>query len=337
MQIQFEAKTDSGKKKPRISILAPAKLNLFLEVLGKRPDGFHEIQTVMCPISLTDRVTVEVAESSDISLQLTCPPQTHSASFAAQEDPAWQIPVGPENLAVRAAQAVSRLLGVPHGCKIFLEKNIPAAAGLGGGSSDAAAVVVACLHLWHTWDRELATRVCNELGSDITFFLGSPDRFGMAFAQGRGEQCTTLSEQPELEFLVTHPPAGCSTGEIYARFERKGPVRDAQKIIAACKAGQIQKIGAELSNALQFPATSTSVWIGRQLELLQDSGNEFCLMTGSGSSCFALWNPLTADATIAAAVEDLKRRARATGIHRVYSATAWYAQSIEQQLRSARQ
>lgn len=309
----------------RIDILAPAKLNLFLEVLGRREDGFHEIETVMCPISLCDRLTVELnASGPAIELDVILPePSEFSEKYPA--DAAWKVPSNEDNLVVTAARAVQAALGTQLGCHIRLEKRIPSGAGLGGGSSDAAAIIVACLKLWAQWDRRLATKVAAGLGSDIPFFLGNEERIGMALGTGRGEQCRVLSMEPALDFLMMHPPQGCPTGEIYAGYRSGADPRRSNEIIRACETGQFQKIGAELFNALQSVAARLNPWVDIQLALLRESGLNYSLMTGSGSSCFAL---LGSHERLA----HLMEKANAAEIDRVYSVATWYAPSIEQQL-----
>jgi 4-diphosphocytidyl-2-C-methyl-D-erythritol kinase len=314
-----------------IEIQTPAKVNLFLEVLGKRADGFHQIETVMCPISLFDRLTLEPTSAPKIEFELILPretPKVTRGNIASSSDPAWQIPGDASNLVVRAATRVQAELGTTQGCRIRLEKNIPAAAGLGGGSSNAAAVVTACLLAWSRWDRELATRVCSEIGSDVPFFLGAPTHFGIALATGRGEACQVIAAQPAMSFVVTHPPVGCSTKSVYDAYVKMGEVRDYRTILASCEDGQFENIGAGLFNALQFPAESLTGWIGQQLRLLQHCGAKHTLMSGSGSSCFALL-----DGTMAAS--ELCQRVRfeglTAGLSRVYEARAWYGPSIESQ------
>ncbi len=310
-----------------LTVRAPAKINLYLQVLGKREDGFHEIETVMCPIDLFDELVIEAWDRPDIELSIDCP-------AADPADPAWQIPATQQNLVVRAAEAVRRATDAKSGCRIQLTKNIPAAAGLGGGSSDAAATLVACLHLWASWDRKLALELAAQLGSDIPFFLGSQERIGLARAVGRGEKCNLLDAAPPLQVCITHPPSGCSTQQIYATLQgldRGGPKENhAEEIMHACKTGQFQKIGAQLFNALQLPAYRLNEWVERQLTLLANCGFQYSLMTGSGSACFALVD--TDDPGALERREQVVGRAKSLGIQRVYFTEAWYGPSIEQQL-----
>ena len=198
MQIQWPRQDGS------VRIDTPAKLNLFLEVLGKRSDGYHELSTVMCPIDLWDRVEVCPRGDQQVVLELILPDRPSPA------DEAWNIPQNPTNLVVRAVELARSQLAISTGCHIRLEKNIPAAAGLGGASSDAAAAVVASLLLWSQWARRLASHLCAQLGSDLNFFLGSEAGFGLMHATGRGETTRLLPQQPPLAFWMTHPPRGCA-------------------------------------------------------------------------------------------------------------------------------
>ena len=306
----------------RVEILAPAKLNLFLEVLGKRGDGYHEIDTIMCPIALCDRLTVErLTSTRDISLEVALP------VGAIGSEAAWNIPVDDRNLIVLALKRLQGLLGSTHGCHVLLEKQIPAVAGLAGGSSDAAAAVCAGLLLWSHWDRELATSVCAGLGSDIPFFLGDRQGIGLARATGRGERIELLSMTPAIEFILTHPPVGCSTAEVYRRLELPRSPRSPTRMLDALATGEIQKIGNALFNALQFPEGEVTGWIDRQLTIYRNAGLEHCLMTGSGSCCFAV---LGKDQ--AGNIAQAKEAATAAGINRLFQPTTHFGPSIESQI-----
>jgi 4-diphosphocytidyl-2-C-methyl-D-erythritol kinase len=304
----------------RLRILTPAKVNLFLEVLGKRDDGFHDIETLMCPITLFDVLIIELRSDGRIQFELGLPSQS-----ASRDDPAWNVPSTADNLVPAAVAAVRDLIGSKSGCWLHLEKRIPSAAGLGGGSSDAAAAITGFLALNQCWDLEAAREVGGRLGSDIAFFLGDAERIGLALATGRGERCNLLSFAPPLEFIILHPPVGCATGAIYARHLQQANPRTSKKIVKACENGQIHKIGAELFNALQSPASEVNPWIVRQLDLLAECGYPNSLMSGSGSSCFAIANGTGQAAKI-------RQRSAEVGIPRVFAASAWFAPPIEEQL-----
>lgn len=308
-----------------LEILTPAKVNLHLEVLGKRSDGFHELETLMCPISLCDTLTVQPTLDHEVRLTQTLPDE----GDADAEDPAWKIPVDENNLVLRAARAVQKKLDVKQGCRIHLRKSIPAAAGLGGGSSNAAATVVACMHLWHRFERAVAQEICQALGSDTPFFLGTEEECGIQIAQGRGEICTGCPTTVPLRFILTHPPGGCSTKAIYAALTPVEETRQSEGIIQACKDGQAQKIGALLFNTLQSVAKSNSPWIEPQLDLLRTI-SPYVLMSGSGSSCFALLEEQTHQPSH---TRDLLLKVAGTvGIKRVYAVDSFYCPSIESQL-----
>lgn len=308
------------QKGKSIRISTPAKLNLFLDVLGKRPDGFHEVSTVMCAVDLWDELEIELRRDGRIELSVQVP------VTAAGDDTAWRIPSDSTNLVYQAARSTQLLLGTQLGCTIRLTKRIPAAAGLGGGSSDAAAAIVGCQTLWADWDRAAAGRICQQLGSDLNFFLGSQAGFGMMHAIGRGEQVDLLCSQGMLSFWMTHPSRGCSTKEVFARVKQFGNASKTEEFLAACKAGQESKIGAAMFNALQLPACEINDWIECQLKLLKKCGCEHTLMSGSGSSCFGLVPQNGSFAT-------LQSQANQIGIHRVYQVAMWYGESLERQLR----
>lgn len=177
-------------------LAAPAKINLHLEILGRRSDGFHELETVFQTIELADRVRVEVC--SEPHLVLKC------------DDP--QIPTGSANLAWRAARGFLDRSGWHAGLQISLSKRIPAAAGLGGGSSDAAAVLRACQKLAPRplLEAELAA-LALELGSDVPFFLLG----GTVHALGRGERVTALPDLPDRALTLLHPGLPCPTPAVF--------------------------------------------------------------------------------------------------------------------------
>lgn len=304
-------------------ISAPAKVNLFLEVLGKRSDGYHQVETLLCPISLFDQLTLEPSEGAEIDFRITLPSAADETSDS--RDIAWDIPSDDRNLVVRAVRLVQQNLGTNQGCRIHLRKAIPAAAGLGGGSSDAAAAVVASLLAFAEWDRSLAHKICSQLGSDVSFFLGDEAGIGLMLASGRGEDCQALASRPHLEFVVTHPPVGCSTKQVYLNYAERAEYHNTKEIVAACENGQYRKIGAQLFNALQLPASMLTEWIDRQLLLFKRCGAPYALISGSGSSCFALTNE-----------QDCQRRimteSKKLGLSRVYLVQSWYGDSIEKQL-----
>lgn len=176
-------------------VLAPAKVNLFVEVLGKRPDGFHEIATVMQTVGLFDVVTVTRRPGG---IEVVCD--------------AEDVPSGRENIAWRASEAVLDLLPAHGGVHVSIDKAIPVGRGLGGGSSDAAAVIVAINELWGgTLGEEEMARAAGKVGSDVPFFL----RGGTALCCGRGEDITLIHSALKMYFVILSPPLGISTRRVY--------------------------------------------------------------------------------------------------------------------------
>lgn len=305
-----------------VYVQAPAKLNLFLEVLGKRADGYHEIESLLCPISLCDTLELRSTPEPELCLEIEFPVPEDQV----KNDPAWDIPSDQRNLVYRAVKRVQELLNVQTGCRIRLKKSIPASAGLGGGSSDAAASVVAAMLAWGVWDRPLASQICAELGSDLNFFLGDEHRIGLALAKGRGENCQILDINPPLEFVVTHPPAGCSTSAVYANWQSSGSIRHSTDLIEACRSEDLERIGGLLFNALETSARATTSWIDKQLNIFRSFHFRYNAMTGSGSSCFAL---VSASDTMS----NMRRAANDAGLSRVYAVKSWSQPSIEEQIR----
>ncbi len=312
MQIEYVGKS--------LTVCAPAKVNLFLEVLGKLPGGYHAIDTLMCPIDLHDRLTISSRSDNKIDFRILLP------ASVSPSDVAWHIPVDSQNLVVRAIERVRNITNRDDGCNIVLEKNIPAAAGLGGGSSDAAAAIVASMAIWGKWDRLLAKKIASELGSDISFFFGDEVHgVGLARGTGRGEIIQMLDARPELHFAIAHPIEGCSTARVYSLAQITRDPRCMRKLLAACGSADFGGIGRELFNALEEPASQVSGWISKQLEYFKRVGAQYVCMTGSGSACFALaGSPIQA--------EELAGKMLEFGLPRAYDAKTWYARSIESQL-----
>jgi 4-diphosphocytidyl-2-C-methyl-D-erythritol kinase len=304
-----------------VTVTAPAKINLHLEVLGKRTDGYHDVETIMCPVSLCDRLEFVVTPHSTIELTVELPDGTTTNS----DDPAWRIPSDSRNLAVRAIERLQSELQEKRGCRLTLIKNIPAEAGLGGGSSDAAAAVVAAMVGWAKWNRRLANKICAELGSDVNFFLGDEQGIGLGLASGRGEKCLRLDSQPELNICITHPPVGCPTAAVYAGWRPPQEIKSSRSMIAACREQASDQIGDNLHNALMSGARQMTTWIDRQLDLFRQCGCPQRLMSGSGSSCFALLPNSDTMATI-------RRHAERAGLNRVYAVKSWFAPSVEEQV-----
>lgn len=258
-----------------LTLKAPAKINLRLEVLGKRPDGYHEVRMLMVAISVYDTLRLEKIERG---IRLSCP----------------GLPEGPENLAWKAADAFFRATGVKGGIAISLEKYIPSAAGLGGGSSDAATVLEGLDQLYQTGVGTARLReIGATLGSDIPFFFGGA---APAWATGRGEIITPLeADLAPVGVVLINPGIPVSTPEVYRALS--APPLD-EKALTALRRESIDTrlpaslIGAEgrefLRNDLERVVFTRYPVIERIKERLLEAGASAALMSGSGSSVFGL-------------------------------------------------
>ena len=250
-----------------VAILAPAKVNLHLEVLGKRPDGYHEIATLMVAIRLSDILGFTAAD--DLRLQCNRP----------------DLSTGPDNLVVRAARLLQERTGCTRGARIRLVKRIPMAAGLAGGSTDAAATLLGLNRLWDLGlTRDELAKLGGELGSDIPFFFQPP----AAWCTGRGEIVTPLPTGRRLDLVLLCPAFGCPTAQVYRNVTVPAQPRSGDPICRALGEGNIEELGRLLHNRLQPAAEKLAPEIaahGRRLITLRPAGQ---LMSGSGSSLFAL-------------------------------------------------
>ncbi len=266
---------------------SPCKVNLLLNILGRRPDGYHELETVLQPVNLCDRLTFE---RSGRTVKLSC-------SNAA-------LPVDARNLVHRAATAFLSAAKINDGVRIHLEKKIPLAAGLGGGSGNAATTLLALNELF---DRPLTTLKLDQLaaaiGSDAPFFLQNRP----ALATGRGEKIQPLENFPALRgkaFLLIHPGFGIATPWAYQNLARFPEALDgqpgrAQKLIAGLQAGDLGAVRAEFYNALEAPALEKYPVLALFQEFLRANGALAALMSGSGSTTFAIAeNTGTAEALV---------------------------------------
>jgi 4-diphosphocytidyl-2-C-methyl-D-erythritol kinase len=263
-----------------VIVEAHAKLNLTLEVLGKRPDGYHEIRSVMRSLALHD--VLEVEPSSTV--EVICDAEGLS---------------GKSNLAFRAAELLRARTGVSDGARIVLRKFIPIAAGLGGGSSDAAATLKALNRLWQT--RVSAgelTRIAADLGSDVPFCL----RGGSALAGGRGETLEQLPDQADCQIVLVNPGFGVSTADVY-----RGVTSAMYTVGEASERFAGMPPGAPIStwplvNALHPVTISLYPEVAEVLEYMQAWGAVQAQMCGSGPTCFGLFlEPARATAAVHAA------------------------------------
>lgn len=255
----------------RAEVLAPAKVNLYLRVLGRRADGYHEIETLFQAVDLADEVCVELG-GSGVSLDVDGPA------------------LGPveENLAVRAARSFRAAAGLTEGVRIRLRKRIPAGAGLGGGSSDAAAVLAAlsALVAGAPSAAELRARAAT-LGSDVPFFLcGS----SLAIGRGRGEVLEPLEPLPPADLVLVLPPLHVSTRDAYEALGAPSlPLGwEAEGESIGAPGGWVD-VCSRARNDFQSFAAARHPHIARSLGALSAAGASLAMLSGSGGACFGLF------------------------------------------------
>ena len=248
---------------------APAKVNLHLEVLAKRSDGYHDIETLMVAVTLHD--TLKFREEPGGQIRLTC---NHP-----------ELSTGSDNLVIRAANLLKQQTGCDKGARIRLTKRIPLAAGLAGGSSDAAATLAGLNRLWKLGlTRARLTALAKELGSDVAFFFSAP----AAWCTGRGERVRPLRVGKPLWFVLAVLPKGLSTARVYGALKVPNNPQGGEKIRHAAQAGRVTEIGHRLHNRLQTVAQRLCPVIGTVSQRLAQLEPAGVLMSGSGPSVYAL-------------------------------------------------
>lgn len=248
---------------------APAKVNLFLEILGKRSDGYHELTTLMVAVNLYDTLTFSRNLTGQLSLSSSHP----------------HLSTGSDNLVLKAARLLQQETQCNQGASIHLEKRIPMQGGLAGGSTDAAATLLALNQLWDLrLTRDEISVLCAKLGSDIAFFLHTP----AAWCTGRGEVVESLHLGVTLWLVLLCPPLGVSTPEVYRQLQVPGQPRNGEKIRQSVEAGDIEQIAGSLYNRLEEVAERICPDLHRYQEWLRDQQPTGQLLSGSGSTLFAL-------------------------------------------------
>jgi 4-diphosphocytidyl-2-C-methyl-D-erythritol kinase len=254
-------------------LAAPAKINLYLKVLSKRGDGYHEIETLFERISLSDRVTIELAAG----------PTT-----IACDDP--RVPTGPKSLMGRAVQLFGEKTGKDLRFKISLEKNIPIGAGLGGGSSDAAAVLKGMNELaGFPLEKEALLRLAGALGADVPFFM-TDSRF--AYGKGRGDIVERVETPMEIWQVLVTPPFEVSTKDVYSKvsaFSLTNHMGVDRIFTAFFGKSNISAIAENLCNDLQAVTLRDFPVLGRVFSALEKEGARGVLLSGSGPTVFGIF------------------------------------------------
>ena len=264
-------------------VRAHAKINLSLRVLGTRRDGFHELRTIFQSIALHDTLTIRRSRGA---LRLTC------------DDP--NCPLDRTNLVWRAAERMWKAAGrrgAPRGVSIDLQKRIPMNAGLGGGSSDAAAAIRAFARLWRVAD-DRARAIGGQLGADVPYFFEGGTVLGLE----RGDLLFPLLDRPAASVVLVLPGFGVRTADAYSWF-------DADAVAASARA---RRTSADVVNDLQRPVARRHPEITRIVRALEDAGALHAAMTGSGSTIFALFDTPRAADRAARRVASATRQTRVT-------------------------
>lgn len=249
---------------------APAKINLTLDVLHKRPDGYHELEMVMTTIDLADRIDL-----------------TETGQGIQLDSTSGFVPFDERNLAYRAAALVKQRFSISKGVHILIHKKIPVAAGLAGGSSDAAATLKGLNEIWNLGltTEELA-ELGLELGSDVPFCVVG----GTAIARGRGENLIPIAPPPPCWVVLAKPPHGVSTAEVFGALNLKEkqerPNLDA--MVQALEARDFQAVCNHLSNVLEQVTLTAYPQVAKLKERMAAFGAEGVLMSGSGPTVFGL-------------------------------------------------
>ena len=268
--------TDDGcARAVGVTVRAPAKINLHLSVGAPRADGYHALTTVYQAVSLYDELTATPARG---------------LSAAVTGEGAREVPAGSGNLAVRAARLLARRSGGLAKARLEITKGIPVAAGLAGGSADAAAALVACDALWRTgMDRDHLLSLAAELGSDVPFSLTG----GTALGTGRGERLSPVLARGQYHWVLAFAEGGLSTPEVFAEYDRLVAERPRlavppDAVLAALRAGDPVRLGKALHNDLQDAALRLRPDLKRTLSTGAELGALAGIVSGSGPTCALL-------------------------------------------------
>ena len=249
---------------------SPAKINVFLEVVNKRKDGYHNIDSIFLAVNLLD--TIELSFRKDDQTII----ETDSSN----------IPDGPDNLVYKAVEALRRLTGIREGVQVYICKKIPAGGGLGGGSSNAAVVIKALCEKWHLnlWDDNIK-QMSASLGADIPFFLYGGS---IARCRGIGEIVEPLELNLKQYFLLVNPGISINTAGVYGKVNVPQTPNEPNDLLYACSRGDTGKIGKNLFNRLEEAVLEEYPQVSLLKDELSSFGTQGVLMSGSGSSVFAV-------------------------------------------------
>lgn len=256
-----------------VVVRSPAKVNVQLSVGPLRGDGYHELVTVFQALSIEDVITA--SPGAGISLTMT-------------GEGSESLPVDDSNLAVRAARLLAEHVGIEANVSLHIDKSIPIAGGMAGGSADAAGTLVACDALWHTGlSREELAGIAATLGSDVPFALFG----GNAIGRGRGEQITPVLGRGRFHWVLALAAEGLSTPEVYRRCDELRGDQDipeadvSEGLMQALRSGDAEQLASSLSNDLQAAAVSLRPSLRRLLDAGVEYGALAGIVSGSGPTC----------------------------------------------------
>jgi len=253
-------------------VLAPAKINLSLLIAGKRPDGFHEIETVMAKVDFFDEILIQ--QGQKVGIELIC------------KGPHW-APQGKGNLVYKACEMLLNSCGSQANIKITLTKNIPAGSGLGSASSDAAATLIGLNQfLQLALDKDKLSKTAARLGSDVAFFLDGP----LAFCTGKGEKIRKLDENFNFLALLILPDITVSTKKVYANYKTNYPLYEKLKprINSYIQKNRIDLVSGMCANMLETSCFSLYKGLAELKAKIESAGLGPCCLSGSGSAMFCI-------------------------------------------------
>lgn len=284
----------------KIKLKALGKINLGLDVLGRRPNGYHDVRMVMQTVYLYDQILLEKTDKEGISLETNL----------------FYLPVNENNLAYRAAKMLIDEFAIKEGVHISLEKHIPVAAGMAGGSSNAAAVLYGMNRLFQLGltDQELMDRSV-QLGADVPYCIMR----GTVLAEGIGEELTPLPAMPKCHVLLAKPPISVSTQKVYEKLDAQEVTKhpDIDGILLGLQTGDLKKITSSMGNVLENVTITEYPQIERIKDVMKEEGALNAMMSGSGPTVFGIYDDKMLARRAAARIreEQLAKQVHVTTMH----------------------
>ncbi|QDT38064.1 4-(cytidine 5'-diphospho)-2-C-methyl-D-erythritol kinase [Stratiformator vulcanicus] len=258
-----------------LTVRSPSKINLTLDIRKRRSDGFHDIETVFAALEFGDDLAFAIEPDNALTLRV----RDCTGGLSTP------LPVDSRNLIMQAAELLRERAGCRSGAAITLWKRVPVEAGLGGGSANAAATLLALNNLWSlNLGRDRLTEMAAELGSDVAFFVsGVP----YAVGRGRGEEIEQIPSPLRLQVVLVKPASGLSAGAVYRAVE-PGDTEETTRMIRGLEHGDFADVVSALSNGLQEPAQRLSSEVSKVCDAMRRELPGRVLMSGSGTTCFAI-------------------------------------------------